>query len=126
MQYSLLANTVVVIHLAFVAYVVFGGLLSILWPRQAWMHIPSLLWGAATALFGWICPLTYLENELRRLGKNYGYSGGFFEEYLLPLLYPDLLFIDGFPRSGFIVMGISILLINVILYAEIHRRIKAD
>ena len=125
MQYSLLANAVVVFHLTFVAYVVFGGMLSIRWPRQAWLHIPAFLWGAATALFGWICPLTYLENHLRRLGNYESYNGGFVEQYLLPLLYPDLLFTDGFPRIGFIVIGISVLLINAIVYGEIYRRIKA-
>ena len=83
----LLANIVVLVHLAFVAFVVVGGILALRWRRAAWVHIPAALWGAAIALGGWICPLTPLENWLREQGGGAGYSTGFIEHYVVPVLY---------------------------------------
>jgi hypothetical protein len=84
-----LAGAVVVVHLGFVLFVVLGGLLVWRWRRLAWAHLPAVAWGVWIELSGGICPLTPLENELRRRGGEAGYSGGFVEHYLLPLLYPE-------------------------------------
>ena len=119
MIYRLLADAVVALHLAFVVYVVLGGLLTLRWPKLAWFHVPVFLWGAATALFGWICPLTYLENDLRRMGVEQGYSGSFIETYVVPVLYPELLFAGGFPRSGFVALGVFVLVINAAIYGRL-------
>ena len=64
----LLADVLVVLHLAFVVFVVAGGLLVVYRRRIAWVHVPAALWGAAIALGGFICPLTPLENSLREAG----------------------------------------------------------
>ena len=122
MLYRALADAVVGLHLLFVAYVVLGGVLTFRWPKLAWLHVPAFVWGAATALFGWICPLTYLENDLRVKGAEQGYSGSFIETYLLPLLYPDLLFVGGFPRSGFIAIGVFVLAVNATIYFRFLQR----
>jgi hypothetical protein len=86
--YRLLADLVVVVHLGFVAFVVAGGLLVLRWPRLAWAHLPCAVWGALIEFAGWVCPLTPLENDLRRLGGEAGYEGGFVERYLTSVLYP--------------------------------------
>ncbi len=125
MIYRILADGVVALHLLFVIFVGLGGLLTFRWPKFAWIHVPAFLWGAATALFGWICPLTYLENDLRRMGTQQGYSGGFIETYLLPLLYPDLLFAGGFPRGEFVTLGILVLLLNAVVYWRAVTRAKS-
>jgi hypothetical protein len=88
MLYRLLADAVVLLHSAFVLFVVFGGLLALRWPRAAWAHLPAAVWGAGIEMAGGICPLTPLENRLRRLGGEGGYAGGFVEHYVLPALYP--------------------------------------
>jgi hypothetical protein len=88
MLYSALANAVLVLHAAFVVFVLFGGLLSLRWRRLPWLHLPSVLWVILIELNGWICPLTPLENRLREAAGAQGYSGGFIEHYLLPLVYP--------------------------------------
>ncbi|MGB7930859.1 MAG: DUF2784 domain-containing protein [Gammaproteobacteria bacterium] len=88
MYYSALANLVLVLHAAFVVFVLFGGLLSLRWRRLPWLHLPSVLWVILIELNGWICPLTPLENRLRDAAGAHGYSGGFIEHYLLPLVYP--------------------------------------
>jgi hypothetical protein len=88
MLYSALANAVLVLHAAFVVFVLFGGLLALHWRRLPWLHLPSVLWVILIELNGWICPLTPLENRLREAAGAQGYSGGFIEHYLLPLVYP--------------------------------------
>ncbi len=116
MLYRVLADAVVAVHLLFVVFVVLGGVPVLRWPRIAWIHVPAFLWGAGIALFGWICPLTYLENDLRIRGSEAGYSGGFIETYILPLLYPDLLFAGAFPKGGFVSMGLFVLALNGVIY----------
>ena len=68
MLYGLMADLVLVAHLAFVVFVALGGLLVWRWRRLAWVHVPVALWGAAIAVTGLTCPLTPLENRLQRLG----------------------------------------------------------
>ncbi|HLB85193.1 MAG TPA: DUF2784 domain-containing protein, partial [Steroidobacteraceae bacterium] len=65
MRYRLLADAVLIVHLAFIAFVVLGGLLVLRWPRIAWLHLPAVAWGAWIEFSGGICPLTPLEVNLR-------------------------------------------------------------
>lgn len=83
MQYHLWADMIVLIHAAFVLFVLLGGLAVLRWRRLAWLHLPAALWGATIELGGWICPLTYLENHLRRLGGGAGYGVTFIERCLV-------------------------------------------
>lgn len=117
MLFSLAADLVASLHFAFVVFVVVGGLLVLRWPRWAWLHLPAVFWGAWIELMGWLCPLTPLENRLRHTAGLAGYEGGFVEHYLLPVLYPASL-----SRSVQIVLGLSVLLINIALYSLIFRR----
>ncbi len=116
MTFKILADFVVGLHFLFIVFVLAGGLLALRWPKIAWVHVPSFVWGASTALFGWICPLTYLENDFRARGMEAGYDGGFIEAYILPLIYPELLFPAGFPREGFIAIGVFVLGLNALIY----------
>ncbi len=122
MLYGILADAAVAVHLMFILFVLLGGLLALRWPRLAWVHLPVLLWGIGIELIGWVCPLTYLENYFRRLSRAEGYAAGFVEHYLVPLIYPDLLFPGGFPRSGFIAIGIIIAVLNAIIYWFVWKR----
>lgn len=88
MAWRLLANLVVILHVAFVAFAVFGGFLAWRWRRIMFAQLPALAWGAYVELSGRICPLTPLENMLRARAGEAGYSGGFIEHYILPALYP--------------------------------------
>ena len=114
---QLLADLVVLLHLAFVLFVVFGGLLVLRRRRIAWLHVPAFVWGAAIEFGGWICPLTPLENRLREMSGAGGYSGGFVERYLVPVLYPGEL-----TREIQIALGIAVLLINLAIYGFLLRR----
>jgi hypothetical protein len=115
--YRLLADATVVCHLAFVLFVVGGGLFAWRWPRLAWLHVPAAAWGAAIEFAGWICPLTPLENWLRTRGGETGYTTSFVEHYLIPVLYPASL-----SRDVQWLLGGLVLVVNVIVYALVVRR----
>lgn len=119
MFYSLLADAVLLFHLAFVLFVVFGALLLRRFPRLAWLHLPAVTWAGLIEITGQVCPLTPLENHLRRLGGEAGYSGGFVEHYLLPIIYPQ-----GLTRQMQIGLGVAVFTINVVAYALWQRRAR--
>ena len=117
MLYRLLADVTVVAHLAFVLFVVGGGLLVLRWPRLVWLHVPAAIWGAFIEFAGWMCPLTPLENWLRQRGGEQGYDVSFVEHYLIPLLYPEAL-----SREMQWLLGGLVVVINAGVYALIVRR----
>lgn len=119
MLYRILADVLVVLHMAFVGFVVLGGLLVVRQPRWAWVHLPVAAWGALVEFMGWVCPLTPLEIRFRVLGGEAGYSGGFVEHYLLPVLYPA-----GLDRGHQIVLGLLVLALNLVTYGWAWRRWK--
>ena len=118
--YSLLADTLVVVHLLFVVFVVAGAWLTLRWSWVPWIHLPAAFWGAFVEFSGRICPLTPLENELRTLAGQSGYQGSFVEQYLLPILYPAEL-----TRELQIILGVGVIVVNVAAYAVIWRRRQA-
>lgn len=124
MIYRLLADVAVVLHFLFIVFVVLGGLLAFRWPRVAWAHVPAFLWGGAISLLGWVCPLTYLENDFRALGAAEGYDTSFIEAYILPLVYPERIF-GAFPDYGFTLIGILVLLLNGVIYWRLAKRHRA-
>jgi drug/metabolite transporter superfamily protein YnfA len=120
-MYNTLADTIVLIHFLFIIFVVGGGLLVIRWPKMAIVHLPAAVWGASVEIFGWICPLTPLENHFRNLAGDNAYSGDFIARYLLPVIYPENL-----THSVQQVLGTIVLAVNVIIYfiaIRKHRRI---
>ena len=112
MSARVLADALVALHLAFIAFVVAGGLLAL--RRRAWalLHVPAALWGAWTEFTGTVCPLTPWENALRRAAGEAGYSGGFIEHYLVPVIYPEALT----PRMQ-VALGMVVVVVNVAVYA---------
>ena len=117
MLYQLLANSVLLLHLAFIVFIVTGGLLVAWKPRLVWLHVPATIWGALIEFIGWFCPLTPLENHFLKLSGERGYQGGFIEHYLLPLIYPETLT----PPTQF-ALGFFVLAINILIYLCLWRR----
>lgn len=115
-MYQALADAVLVLHFAFIAFVLGGGLLVRRWPRLAWLHVPAVAWGAAIEIMGWVCPLTPLENHFRALAGRGLYSGDFVERYLLPLIYPA-----GLTSTIQLMLGGGVIVLNGIIYARIFR-----
>jgi len=115
--YHRLADLLVLLHLTFVLFVLFGGLLILKWPWVMWLHLPAASWGALIEFTGWICPLTPLEQWLRETGGGLGYQSGFIEHYVLPLLYPA-----GLTGRVQVVLGLLVLLLNCGMYLLVFRR----
>src|SRR5688572_21072015 len=119
MIYRALADLVLLLHIAFVLFAALGAVLVFKWRRVAWFHIPAALWAALIEFTGWVCPLTPLENWLRRQGGEAGYQTGFIERYLLPLVYPA-----PFSRSLHVVLGLLVMVVNLVIYWRIWRRFE--
>ncbi|HEX6440131.1 MAG TPA: DUF2784 domain-containing protein [Candidatus Binatia bacterium] len=119
--YPLLADLVVLVHLGFVVFVGLGGLLMMKWPGLIWIHLPAVFWGIVIELSGWICPLTPLENWLRRKGGEENYQFDFVAHYLLPMLYPQ-----GLTRRSQILLGVLVLLVNVAIYGWVRGKQKGS
>jgi len=119
----LVADFIVVAHLAFVAFVVAGGLLVLRWPRLAWLHLPAAAWGAYAELTATVCPLTPLENHFRRRagtgGGGAGYEGGFVEHYVMPVLYPA-----GLTPEHQVWLGVLVVGLNAIVYGAVVVRAR--
>jgi len=122
--YNILADVTVVIHFLFITFVICGGLLVIRWPKFAFFHLPAAIWGAAVEIFGWICPLTPLENHFRNLAGDFSYSGDFIARYVLPLIYPDNL-----TTTIQQTLGGLVIVVNIIIYfaaIRTHRKVLSQ
>lgn len=117
MPHALLADLILLLHLAFILFVVLGGLLVYRHAWVAWLHVPAVVWGVVVELMGWICPLTPLENRLRALAGQGGYDGDFIGAYLLAVIYPD-----GLTREIQIGLGLGALLLNLLVYGRLLAR----
>jgi hypothetical protein len=121
--YGNLATVVVLAHFAFILFVMFGGLLALRWRGALWAHIPCFLWGTWIEVTGGVCPLTPLENRLRRAAGESEYVGTFIERYILPVMYPGAL-----TREVQLVLAVGLVLLNVAIYAWVirsRRRVSA-
>jgi len=116
-QPLVLANLTLLVHLVFIVFCVGGGLACLHNLKWAFIHLPALVWGAATEFFGIICPLTYLENFFLHRAGAAGYEGDFLEEYLIAVIYPD-----GLTRITQIWLGVSLVSVNLLIYLWVWRR----
>lgn len=116
-MYDILAKAIVLVHFLFIVFVIFGGLLVIRWPCLAFVHLPASIWGAAVEIFGWICPLTPLENHLRQLAGESNYTGDFIARYLIPVIYPENL-----TATLQQIFGGFVIAVNIIFYTIAIRK----
>lgn len=116
MLYRVLATTVALLHLAFILFVVLGGVLVLRWPRVALLHVPAAIWGALIEFAGWYCPLTHLENYFLRKAGRAGYTEGFIAHYLFAVIYPS-----GLTRGFEIAIGVFVVAVNATFYVRLLR-----
>jgi hypothetical protein len=114
---ALAADAVVLVHLLFIVFALLGGLLVWRWPWLVVLHLPAAAWGVLVELMRWPCPLTPLEQRLRVAAGEAGYSGGFIEHYVLPILYPA-----GLTPQIQIALGLFVLGLNLLIYACLVKR----
>lgn len=125
-MYSLLADALIIIHFLFILFVVTGGLLILRWPQMVWLHLPAACWGAFIEFAGWICPLTPLENHLRRLGGEAPYTGDFVVQYLIPVIYPAGLSALTQYILGGLVIAVNLLIYGYVLYRRFSRKVPSS
>lgn len=117
----LAADLLVVLHFAFILFVVFGALLAFRWRWVILLHVPAAVWGALIEFQDWTCPLTPWENHFRELAGEEGFSGGFIENYLLSVIYPE-----GLTRNVQIVLGTAVVVVNLAVYAWLILRCRSN
>ena len=116
---GLLADAVLVVHGLFIVWAALGAVAVWRWPKLALLHLPALVWAVWIEVSGGICPLTPLENSLRRAAGQTGYSGGFIDHYVGGAIYPD-----GLTRATQWVIAGVLLTINAVLYGLMIARVR--
>ena len=120
MIYRIAADATLILHFAFIAFVLFGALLAFRYRRVVWLHLPAALWGAYVEIAGRLCPLTTLENLFRRRAGQSGYAESFIEHYLVPLIYPS-----GLTRGTQYAAAVIVIVVNLAIYGLLIRRSRA-
>ena len=117
-MYELAANLTLIVHFAFILFVVFGALLFFVTTKIIFIHIPAFIWGSYIELTHSVCPLTYLENWFLDKANLTIYSEGFIENYIVPIVYPTDL-----TKNLQIYLGITLIVINIIIYGLILNKL---
>jgi hypothetical protein len=99
MGWNFLADLVLLFHAAYVAYVVFGLAIILIgialrwtWVNNFWFritHLAAITLVVAESMLGVRCPLTVLENSLRRTAGQTGYGAGYIAHWIQPLIFFD-------------------------------------
>ena len=111
MYYGLCANLTLAVHFAFIVFVIFGALMLFRSIKIAFIHIPSVIYGAYIELSYSICPLTYLENWFLRKAGMKSYSNSFIEQYIMSIVYPNNLTVELQFYLGFL-----LIFTNIVIY----------
>ena len=119
MFYRFGADLVLLVHLLFIGFAIVGGIAVLRWHWLALVHLPAALWATVVELMGWVCPLTPLEVYLRVAAGDAGYSGGFIQHYLVPIVYPA-----GLTREIQWLLAALVVLVNAAIYAVLLVRVK--
>lgn len=117
---SLLASVVLALHLAFIAWVIFGAVWTRCRPGLRWFHLGVLVWSIMVEVGPWPCPLTLLENWLEMRAGLPGYTGGFIVHYLDKIVYPDV------PPSLLTVAALLVVAANAAIYVQRFRHRYAN
>ena len=120
-MYEIVANLTLIIHFAFIPFVIFGALLFFITTKIIFIHIPAFIWGSYIELTNSICPLTYLENWFLHKANLTTYSEGFIQNYLVPIVYPVSL-----TKDLQIYLGIALIVTNIVIYVFIFNKLKKN
>ena len=120
-MYELFANLTLIMHLIFILFVIFGGLLFFIFSKIIYIHLPALLWGIYIELTNSVCPLTFLENWFLYKGELTTYSNDFINNYLFPIIYPGSI-----NNEIQIYLGLSLIVINILIYGLIYKNLKKN
>ena len=114
---SVAADAIVLLHFAFIVFVLFGAWCVLRWKWIAWLHVPAFVWGALVEFRGAECPLTPLEQRARAMAGDQSYTGGFVEHYVMPVMYPV-----GLTPTIQFWLGLFVVAVNLAVYAFVIAR----
>ena len=120
-MYELAADLTLIVHFAFIIFVVFGVLLFIVSTKIIYVHVPALIWGIYLEFTHSVCPLTYLENWFLLKANLTTYSEGFIQNYLIPIVYPKNL-----TEDLQTCLAIALIVANMIMYGLIISKSKKN
>ena len=114
---QVLGDVVLIIHLLWILWVIFGAFWTRGRPLLSVFHILSLMWGVIVELSPLPCPLTVAEQFFEQKAGAKTYGGGTFLSSLLDrLVYPDL------PEALLVSAGVAVCGFNLMLYGWRYRR----
>ena len=117
MSFRLVADGVLLLHLAFIVFALLGAAMAVRWQWIPFIHLPAAAWGCFVELTGRACPLTYLENYLRIKAGQSGYTESFIEHYILDIIYPS-----GLTREIQFVLAGVVVVVNIAIYGWLFAR----
>ena len=120
-MYELAADLTLIVHFAFIIFVVFGALLFFVSTKIIYVHVPALIWGIYIELTHSVCPLTYLENWFLQKANLTTYSEGFIQNYLVSIVYPTNLTDD---LQTY--LAIVLIVVNMLMYGLIISKSKKN
>ena len=116
MLYKICADIVVVIHLLWILFLLFGAFPGMYRKIFKIIHISGLIFAFIVQIFGWYCPLTYLEIWLRyKHDPALSYSGSFIINYVEKIVYLQV------SRSSIFILTILLIGLNVLIYTRKKR-----
>jgi hypothetical protein len=114
-MYRALTEVTIIVHLAFIVFVVAGGIVA---RRRWWLtiaHLAALSWAVFAELSpGIVCPLTTFENFFAVRAGITSYSGDFVAHYLVPVIYQE-----GLPMYWQYLLTVLVIGFNVFIYASL-------
>jgi len=125
MAWGVLADAVMVVHFAFILFVIAGGMLAWRWHWIAWPHGAALVWALAAITVGVSCPLTGLEKHLLSRAGESGYDGGFIDRYLEGVIYPSERAGELRLAIGAVVVGSYLVLVRRLVHTHPSREARA-
>jgi TRAP-type uncharacterized transport system fused permease subunit len=114
---SIAADMTVILHLAWIIFLIFGALPG---RRYKWIkrvHVCGLIFALIIQTAGWYCPLTYLEIWLRNMRDPLtSYSGSFIINYVDRIVYLEI------SRSAVFAATVFLIFVNVLIYRKSSKR----
>ena len=103
--YGLTAEAVVLLHFAWIVFVVTGAFWLRRLPRWRLVHLIAVIYSLGIEAFRWTCPLTHLEQALWRRAGEETYRGAFLTHYLETLIYMQ--------APQWLLVGVTVILLAV-------------
>jgi hypothetical protein len=127
--YRILADAIVVIHAAYVAFVVFGFVAILIGGALRWgwirnlrfrvLHLAAIMLVVVEVVAGAMCPLTTLEARLRERAGEVAYPGDF-----IPRIAHRLIFYD-FPPWVFTVVYVAFAAMVIVTFIVVPPRSRS-